>query len=84
MFHHWARADEEVDGNVKCEFLINYKDYKFARFNKKISLFNYTNEQYNKYFKGNKNIVFFYLVVQMNSGVEKTLIYYGICVNNLI
>jgi len=38
LFYHWAKAEEEVD------------DYQFSRFNKRITVFEYTTEQYEKYF----------------------------------
>eukprot|EP01114_Cavostelium_apophysatum_P019586 TRINITY_DN6353_c0_g1_i1.p1 TRINITY_DN6353_c0_g1~~TRINITY_DN6353_c0_g1_i1.p1 ORF type:complete len:443 (+),score=142.77 TRINITY_DN6353_c0_g1_i1:157-1485(+) len=38
VFHHWAKAADKSD------------DHAFVKFNKKITVFEYTNEQYEKYF----------------------------------
>jgi len=43
VFFHWAKRDDDPE------------DYSFVRFNKKISMFDYTDEQYEKHFSGDPN-----------------------------
>jgi len=40
VFHHWVKASDKSD------------DHSFARFNKKITMLDYTNEQYHTHFNG--------------------------------
>jgi len=43
VLYHWAKAEDEVD------------DYPFSRFNKRITVFEYSPEQYEKYFNDDPN-----------------------------
>lgn len=52
VFHHWKKVGEKQDGNCLIDFSY-ILDYHFTRFNKKITIFEYTDEQYEKYFVGN-------------------------------